>query len=166
MCANLGAPQAAKEALGLISRAVAVRVGYRMIDPLGQIARMQLIPMRGFVGINRAAMATRSLIVGTRPFGLEHERERPAVALAHDDDDAALAGLIRQGDGRRGSLCNWRADVTAKIGAVDFDFARDALRRCLRRDGFADFVRQDESRLVLAIQVAAELQARYGPSRR
>ena len=52
--------------------------------------------MRGFVGIDGAAGrdACATIVTTDCIFGLEHEGQRPAVALAHDDHDAALAGLV------------------------------------------------------------------------
>ena len=52
---DLATADAAKEALGLIGAALAVAISLRVIDTLREIARMQLIPMRGFVGIDGAA---------------------------------------------------------------------------------------------------------------
>jgi hypothetical protein len=47
-----------------------------------------------------------------------------------------------------------RLHVTAKIGAVDLDFARNGFVLLFVGKRFADFVSQNESRLVLAIKIA------------
>jgi dipeptidyl aminopeptidase/acylaminoacyl peptidase len=63
---------------------------------------------------------------------------------------------------RRRSLRSTRrlagANVAAEIRAVYFDLTRDSRALGFRSENFADFVSHDESRLVLAIQVAAQLQ--------
>ena len=51
--------------------------------------------MNSFVGINSAAGRNGLSNRQDRcTFRREHERQRPALALAHDDNHAALAGLI------------------------------------------------------------------------
>ena len=48
--------------------------------------------------------------------------------------------------------------MAAEVGAVNFDFARYGRAVRFRRQRFADFVRHHKRGLVLAIQVAAQLQ--------
>ena len=56
---------------------------------------MQCIPMRGFVGVNDAAWLDAPRDGYQRSiFRLENEGQRSAAALAHDNNHAALAGLI------------------------------------------------------------------------
>ena len=121
---------------------------------------MQAIPMRGFVGVNRGAGVDpafqRRQGLG---FALEHEGKRAAVALAHDDDDAALAVLVdRKATVAAVFLVVRRLHVTAEIGAVDLDFAAGFHRLDFRREGFADFVGENESRLILHVQFAGKLK--------
>ena len=52
-----------------------------------------------------------------------------------------------------------RFHVAAEIGAVDFDRAGHGLVWLLGGEGFAELVGEDERRLVLDVQVAAELEA-------
>ena len=106
--------------------------------------------------LSRAARVPQSY--GPKRLGLEHERKRAAAALAHDDDNAALAGLIlQQAAVYAVFLVVRRSDVAAKIRAVDLDLALNGRVGFLGRHSFADFVRQNEGRLVLAVQIAAQL---------
>lgn len=52
MRADFGAPQAREERLGLIGAGFAVAVGLLVVDALGQIARVQRVPVSRFVGVN------------------------------------------------------------------------------------------------------------------
>ena len=54
-----------------------------------------------------------------------------------------------------------RFDVAAKVSAVDFLFGRFGKRRLglFGLDCFAQFMRENECHLVLAIQIAGELQS-------
>jgi hypothetical protein len=51
-----------------------------------------------------------------------------------------------------------RLHVAAERGAINFDLARHHGTDILGRHGFAQFVGQDEGRLVLDVQVAAQLE--------
>jgi hypothetical protein len=51
-----------------------------------------------------------------------------------------------------------RAHHTAGVHAVDFDFAGKRGCGCFGRHRLADFVREDKRRLVLAVQIAGELE--------
>ncbi len=131
-----------------------------MIDALGQELGVQAIPMRGFVGVNRGAGVDPAFERRERSsFTLEDERKRAAPALAHDDHDTALAVLVdREATVAAVFLVIGRLHVTADIAAVDFHDARGFHRLDFRCEGFADFVRENESRLVLHVQFARELQ--------
>jgi hypothetical protein len=116
--------------------------------------------MRCFVGINGAAgrygasnRDDRSILRS------ENKRQRPTAALAHDNDNAALAGLMfcKPPINAVGLVIRW-PNVAAEICAVHFDLAGNGRAVRFRCKGFADFVSHDECRLVLAIQVAAQLQ--------
>ena len=131
-----------------------------MIDALRQELGVQAVPMGGFVGVNRGASVDPAF-QRRQGFGfaLEHEGKRAAIALAHDDDDAALAVLVdRKATVAAVFLVVRRLHVTAEIGAVHLDFAAGLHRLDFRREGFADFVGENESRLVLHVQFAGELQ--------
>ena len=52
MNADLSAAEAREEALGLVRASFVVAVAVLMIDALRQIAGMQRVPMRRFVGMN------------------------------------------------------------------------------------------------------------------
>lgn len=87
-----------------------------------------------------------------------HLGQGASAALAKGNDDAATVRLV--------SLLATiqtvfpavlRADVTAEVGAVDLDFARQGLSRRLGSKSLAQLVRQDEGRLVLHVQVTREL---------
>ena len=74
-------------------------------------------------------------------FGLEHEWKGATSALAHDDDDAALAVLVyRKATVAAVFLVIGRLHVTADIAAVYFDDARGFHGFDFSREGFADFV--------------------------
>lgn len=53
--ANFRASEAAEEAFRHVRASFAVRIGFAVVDALRQIPGMQHIPMRRFVGIDRAA---------------------------------------------------------------------------------------------------------------
>ena len=80
-------------------------------------------------------------------------------ALAHDNHDAALAILIdREAAVASVFLVVGRLHVTADVAAVDFHDARRFHRLDFGREGFADFVGENERRLVLHVQFAGELE--------
>src|ERR1700722_7641947 len=118
--------------------------------------------MRSIVGIERST--GRDVIADGRNgsiLGAEHERKATPVALAHDNYATALAVLINREATVAAVLFPIRwLHIATKIRAVDFyRFAVAAnLADAFRGDGFADFVRQDESGFVLAIQIAGELK--------
>lgn len=116
--------------------------------------------MGRFVGVNRGASVDTSLKSRNRlRFALENERQRAAFALAHNDDDAALAILIDRKPAVAAVflVVGW-LHVTAEIGAVDFDFAAGFHRLDFGRHRLADFVGHDVGRLILAVEIAGELQ--------
>ena len=94
--------------------------------------------------------------------GGEHLRQRAPAALAHGNDNLALARLIfgqPPVDPLGGQVL--RPDMAAEVGAVDLggaSLAADAQRFRGRRHGLAQFVRQHERCLVLHVKVAAERQ--------
>lgn len=121
---------------------------------------MQLVPMGGFIGMDHRA-GRHALGDGFNglAFRLEHERERPTATLAHDDHDAALAGLVLGKATVNAVLDIVRgADMTTEIGAINLDRAGDGHVLHFGRHGFTELVSQDEGSLVLHIQIAGELQ--------
>jgi hypothetical protein len=81
--------------------------------------------MRRFIGIDRAAIGHALTDRGKRLIlSCGHERKCLAVTLTHDDDNAALAGLI---DAKAAVFAVVFViggfDVAAKIAAVDFNVA-------------------------------------------
>ena len=82
------------------------------------------------------------------------------MALAHDDHDAALAGLVLgQPPVLALGLVVLLPDRAADIAAVDFDLALGHAV-LVGRHHLAQLVRQHEGRLVLHVEVTAELQGR------
>ena len=66
-----------------------------MIDATYGEEGVEVIPVRGFIGMNEGAR--RDAVAGDDNavrFRFANEGERPALALAKGDDDAALAGLV------------------------------------------------------------------------
>ena len=84
-----------------------------------------------------------------------------ALALASDNDDAALAGLVLGKAAIHAVLfeVGW-PNVAADVGAIDLDRAgeRCALAISLA-DRFAELVAEHEGRPVLHVEIAAELQS-------
>lgn len=93
-------------------------------------------------------------------FRAEHVRYRATIALARDDDNAALAILVL-GEATIDPVLFpvGGFEVAAEVSAVDLDLASEFVGGLLLGgDSFADFVRHDVSRFVLAIEIARELQ--------
>ena len=123
--ANFRATQARKEALGLVRASLAVAVALLMVDALREVEHFEPIPTRRFVGVDRGVRVDTAFDCGDGlGFAVEHEGQRPTIALAHDDDDAALAVLVF---GKAAVdpvfLVIGGLQVAAEIGAVHFDRA-------------------------------------------
>src|SRR5665213_916459 len=116
--------------------------------------------MTGFVGINGSAGRYGTGDGDDRSiFGLEHERKRAALTFAHDNDHAALASLVlRKATINAISPLVSRAHMAAEVCAVHLDLTGNGRALGFGGQCFADFVSHDESRLILAIQVPAQLQ--------
>ena len=165
--AHLGAAEPAKPAFGLVHACPVIGDELaRVIDPQHRHRTRAAHPMPpDFVGMN------------DRPAGdvLPDQRDRGALArhderqcaahdFADDDDDLALAGLFLRStaiDSIRFAVRLF--DLAAEIRAIDRDRAGQlgliwAVNLGAHR--LAQFVRQHESCLVLAIEVAAQLQRR------
>src|ERR1019366_4975401 len=95
MRADLSAAKPRKEAFRLVRAGVTVRIAFFMIDAFCKEAFVQNIPVPGFVGMDdRIAVNAIGNCLDRLSFGAENEGERDTVALAHDDYDTALAGLV------------------------------------------------------------------------
>lgn len=158
--AQFGPTETAKEALGLVGAALAVAVDLGVVDPLGEVAGVQLVPMGGFVGVDRAAEG-HALLDGRNGgvFGLGDEGQGLAVALAGDDHHPTLAVLIAAETAIPpvffpvGGL-----HVAAEIGAINLYLAGHHGTDVLSRHRLAQLMGQDEGRFVLDVQIAAQLE--------
>ena len=134
-----------------------------MIDPARVIGRVQPLPGVRFVGVNDCAGGDvladqRDCIALAR----HNEWKGPPHHFAGDDYDLALAGLFLS----KPAISTIRfavrlLDLTAEIRAVDFYRTRElGLIRVLNLGAhrFPQLVRDNEGRLVLAIEIAAQLQ--------
>ena len=82
-----------------------------------------------------------------------------AVALPGDNDHLALAGLVNLAATVLAiRLAVGGLHVAAEVGSIDLDFTRQFRSGLFRRQSLTDLVREDEGRLVLAVQVAGELE--------
>ena len=110
----------------------------------------RLVGMDGRVGVN--ALGDRLDRLG---LALEDEGKRAALALAHDDDDLALAGLVdRKASIAAVLLMIGRLAIASERGAIDFDRARGFHVVDFGGKRLADFVGENESRLVLHVEIA------------
>ena len=96
MVADLGAAQAAEIFLRPIRAGAVERIGFLMVDALHfESARRRPSHEVASSALTIVPLAMRALIQELRRrLGAEHGRDRLAVALAHDDDDLALAVLV------------------------------------------------------------------------
>lgn len=164
MRADLGAAHAREIAFGLVGAgAIGTLELFRVIDAARVEGTVQHVPTRSFVGMDDGAVA--DLHLGNRgaiAFARADKRQRAAIAFAHHDNDQTLAGL---GFGQAAILPVFlfilRLDVPTEIGAVDFHGSRQLGTVVNRRShSFPHLVGKDESSLVLARQVATQLQGR------
>lgn len=82
-----------------------------------------------------------------------------AVALPGDNDHLALAGLVNLAATVLAiRLAVGGLHVAAEVNSIDLDFSRQFRSGLFRRQSLTDLVREDEGRLVLAVQVAGELE--------
>ena len=159
--AVLGPAQAGEEALGLIGARAVVAESEAVVDALGLVAGMQRVPGRSLIGIDRAAGLDAAADHRHRLFlRAHHEGQRPAATLAHHHHDPALARLVLgQPAVAALGLVVLLPDRAADIAAVDLDMARDGAV-LIGGHRLAQLVRQHEGRLVLHVEIAAELQGR------
>lgn len=131
-----------------------------MVDPLRREARMQHVPMGRFVCVDDRTrfhdLRNERHAIG---FGLGDGRERAPVALARNDHDAALAGLVlRKAAINAVLLLIGGADMAADIGAIDFHRALNLHACVLGSHGFAQLVSEHKGRPILHVEIAPELQ--------
>lgn len=154
------AAKATEKALRLIGASDAVRIGDRVIDTVRVELGVKIIPVRSLVRVDSRHMVdVCGHQLAALRFRARHDGERLTATLAANDNDLALAGLV---DGKA-TIAAVAAlvsgpDVTAKIGAVQLDFAGQGATGILKRHCFAQLVREDEGGLVLNIKVAAHLK--------
>ena len=154
--------KAAEPALGLVHVGTVSRdVFGRMIDPPHVIGGVQHIPAARFVGMDDGAGG--DVFADQRDSGAlarHDERQGAAHNLAGDHHDLALAGafLGKPAIDPLGFLV-LRLLVAAGVHAIDVNLARQlAATLNLGTQRFAELVGEDEGRLVLAIEVAAQLE--------
>ena len=159
MSADLSPAQPREETLRLVRAGVGAAIRLGMVDPAGVELGVKLVPMRGLVRMNDAAVFDTSADHRKgRIFGTGDERNGLALPLAHDDDDPTLAVLVlRKAPIAPIILVVCRLHITADVAAIDFHFTRYGIV-LLRRQRLADLMGEDECGLVLDIQVAAQLE--------
>ena len=97
--------------------------------------------------------------MATIRFRLEHERKDLPAALTSDHNHLSLAGLVdRKATVAAVLFVIGRLHVAAEVCAINGDFAGYCSVGLLSGEGFADFLREHECRLVLDVKIAAELQ--------
>jgi len=132
----------------------------RVIDPPHVEMGIECIPSARFVGVDGAA--GRDALADDRDavaFLAGDKGQCPAAPLAHDDYDTALAGLFfgkATADALSGLVRG--LPMPRKICTIYFDGDREVNVGLFGRDCLAQLVCQDERRLVLAIEIAAQLQ--------
>lgn len=92
--------------------------------------------------------------------------QRAVLALAQGNDNAALSHLLTS-TATVNAILNLvrRPDMTAAVRAVDLNYTVKGDVFVALSHGLAEFVREDEGRLVLAIQVTRELAGRHALDR-
>lgn len=131
-----------------------------MVDALRGVFGVKRIPMTGFVSVNDGGRGDDAFHE-RQPFGfgLCDGRNGPAATLASDDHDAALLALVLGKAAVDAIFLEiGGADMTAEIATINLNRTRKRRALDLRGDGFAELVSENESRLVLAIEIAGELK--------
>ena len=121
MNADLGAAHAGEEGLGLIGASAVRRAVFNlMIDALYGEVGCELIPMRGFVGVDGRTCCNGLTCEGNAGrLGLGNGRNSAALALASDDHNLALTSLVlSKATVFAIFLAVLRSNMAAKIGAV------------------------------------------------
>ena len=95
-------------------------IGFRVVDAGHRERAVQHVPMAGLIGMDGSAGSGASLDEGHAiGFAAHHGSQGAALALAADNDNAALAGLVF-GQAAVNAILDiiGRADVAAEIGTV------------------------------------------------
>lgn len=160
MRADLHAAQAREVAFGLIGADAFILERNRVIDAARIPSGVQGIPTAAFVGMDSCERANVIADVGDGIAFIANDKgKRLALALAHDDNALALARAVRFQAAILANLSAiFRLHVTAEIAAVDFDRAIERAANLFLRHRFAQLVREDEGRLILAVQIARQMQ--------
>jgi len=161
------AAKPAEIAFDLVGAGTVEAVRLAVVDALGHPTIVQRVPMARLVGVHDRVTVNEHLgDIDAIGFRAGDECQCATLALAKGDDDAALAGLI---DGKAtvdpvlGNV--GRPNMTAEIGTVDLNMIVKSMAVDLGCKGFPELVSQHEGRLVLAIQVAGQLQRRQALDR-
>lgn len=162
--APLRTAQTGEVALRLIGAGVIRAVGFLVVDALHVNAGMQGVPTGGFVGMDGGGAINARLDEGDAfLFGTEDLSDSPAVTLTGHDNHLTLARLVL---GKATVLPVFLAvlgtDMTTDIAAVNFHVGAVATQHDathFRRHGFPELVGQHVSRLVLHVEIAAELES-------
>lgn len=152
--------KAGEVAFRLIGGDAHLRIGFRVINAESFEAGVQRVPMSGFVGIEDGGLRRDPASdPDAFAFRLHHKGQGPAATLAQGNHNAALAGLVF-GLAAVNPVLDMvpLADRAADIAAINLDVIVQLLSNDVRSHGFAELVAQNESRLVLTIQVARHLQ--------
>ena len=155
------AAEAREVGLGLIGVRFFGRIGLGMVDAADdREAVVQGIPMGGLIGIDRGVgrdvLDRQGDALGLT---LGHEGLGGALALAEDHDDATLAVLVFGLAAILAALdLVGGADLPAEIGAVHLDLTGELHPLDFGGQGLTELVGEHPSRLVLTIDVPAELE--------
>lgn len=158
--ANFHPAQAREIAFGLIGAHAFILERNRVIDPARIPSGVKQIPPAAFVGMDGCERANMIAHIGDGIAFIAHdEGKRLALALAHDDNTLALAGVVRfQAAILAIFLAVFRLHISAEITPIDFDCAIERAANLFLRHRFAQLVREDEGRLVLAVQIARQVK--------
>lgn len=123
--ADLGAANAAKEALSGVRVGAVLGIGFLVVDPLYREVSGQLVPMGSLVSMDGCASGD----IGAcerNAFGFVRDdaRNRAALGFAHGDNDLALASLMNLA---ATILAIFAAvgglHIAAEVGAIDLNVA-------------------------------------------
>lgn len=158
--ADDGAAQAGEVAFRLIGAGAVKAVGEAVVDAERVVGGFHVVPVRALIGVQHGpegyALADDLDAIG---FLLHDEGQRAALALAQDDDHAAVGvPVLGQAAVLAVLLLVLRPDGAAEVRAVHFDHAGKRHVVIALRHRLAELVGQDEGGLVLAVQIARELE--------
>lgn len=154
--------QAAKEALGLIGvGAILGDIFDAMIDAAGFVGAVKRIPAARFVGANDRAGG--DALADKRDRGAlarHHKRQRAPQDLASHNDHLPLAGpFLREAPVGALGLLVFRLPMASRIETIYLHLANQLGAAVnVRAKRFAQLMAEHESRLVLEIEVAAQVE--------